>query len=738
MGRLISVIAGTSFLLGIAACVGTGSEGGSASPVDPAAALTDQWAAHGGGHSEQRHSPLTQINATNVQQLGVAWYADLIERGAYQGTPLMVDGKLIVTTPWSKVYAFDAKSGKQLWKYDPRVPRELVAGVLCCNVANRGAAYWNGKIISATLDGRLVAVDIDDGRKVWEAQTTEPGKALSITGAPRIGNGIVFIGQAGAEYLQRGFLSGWDAETGRKLWHWWAVPGNPADGFADQPEMEWAARTWKGEWWKFGGGGTPWDGILYDPQTELVIFGTGNGSPWPAGVRSPGGGDNLFTASIVALHAKTGKYAWHYQTTPMDSWDYDNTSPLTTADLVINGEKKHVVMQAPKNGFLYVIEAATGKVLSADLIVPGANWLTGFDKANNWKPILNPHADPGRTGLGWTVVPLQAHLWYPQAFNPQTGLIYIPTRYGSLTVVAEPDLTKSKQGIVMGGQAQLAAPNLGDGPRAYLLAWDPAKRAAAWKSTEGSGGNGLLSTAGNLVFQSNGNNLLAFRADTGEKLWTGALGAGVTAAFVTYSIDGVQYLAGVGAVGRNAGGRLVVLKLGGTAVVPPPPPPAQQVLNPPANFGDPALLARGEEKYRQHCTICHEARMNIGGFPDLRYSPFLGSEAAFHAVVMDGALSEAGMLPFAKAFGREDAEAIRAHLVSLANSLKAAPQAGGNSGGASRGAGAGGPRGGAADAAVNARAPQLGGGMGIFAEGAPAQPAATGDQQPEATVEMHQ
>jgi quinohemoprotein ethanol dehydrogenase len=735
MGRLTTVLAGAGIALGVVACVASGGSSAGKASADPAAAVTDQWAAHGGDHSEQRHSPLTQINDTNVKQLGLAWHADVPEPGGYQTTPLVVDGKIIFTTPWSKAYAFDARTGKQLWRYDPQVRREIAATSLCCNNTNRGAAYWNGKVIWGTLDGRLVAVDINDGKKIWEAQTTNPDDAMSITGAPRVGNGIVFIGQAGAEFHQRGFLSGWDAETGKKLWHWWAVPGNPANGF-EQPELEMAAKTWNGEWWKTGGGATPWDGIVYDPKTGLVIFGTGNGAPWPSEVRSPGGGDNLFTASIVALHARTGRYAWHYQTTPMDSWDYDNTSPLTTADLVINGEKKHVVMQAPKNGFVYVIEAATGKVLSADLIVPGANWLTGFDKANNWKPILNPYADPGRTGLGWTVVPLQAHLWYPQAFNPQTGLIYIPTRYGSLTVVAEPDLTKSKQGIVMGGQAQLAAPNLGDGPRAYLLAWDPAKRAAAWKSTEGSGSNGLLSTAGNLVFQANGNNLLAFRADTGEKLWSGALGAGVSAAFVSYSIDGVQYLAGVGGLGRNAGGRLVVLKLGGTAVVPPAPPPVQQVLNPPANFGDEALLARGEERYRQHCTICHEARMNIGGFPDLRYSPYLNSEAAFQAVVMDGALSEAGMLPFARAFGREDAEAIRAHLVSLANTLKADPQRAAPGAGGPRAGGPGVARGGGA--AAPALAPQLGGGMGIFAEGAPAQAPAPGDQQPEATVEMHQ
>jgi quinohemoprotein ethanol dehydrogenase len=762
MRRLISVVAGTAFVLGFAACVGSGggsstgtSNGGNAgtrsAKADPAAMVTNQWAANGGDYSEQRHSPLAQINTTNLQQLGVAWYADLVERGQYQSTPLVVDGKLIITTPWSKAYAFDAKTGRQLWKYDPKVPREVVAGVLCCNVANRGAAYWNGKVIWATLDGRLVAVDIDDGKKVWESLTVDRTKALSITGAPRIGNGIVFIGQGGAEYLQRGYLSGWDAETGKKLWHWWAVPGNPADGFADQPEMEWAAKTWKGEWWKNGGGGTPWDGIIYDPQTDLVIMGTGNGSPWPAGTRSPGGGDNLFTASIVALHAKTGKYAWHYQATPMDSWDYDNTSPFTIADIVINGQKKHVVMQAPKNGFLYVIEVATGKVLSADLIVPGANWLTGFDEKNNWKPILNPHADPGRTMQGWTVTPLQAHLWYPQAFNPQTGLIYIPTRWGSLLVVAQPDLTISKQGIVMqGGRSEFAPPNLGNHPTAYLQAWDPVKRKAVWKSTEGSGSNGVLSTAGNLIFQGKGNDLLAFRADTGEKLWSTAMNANFQAGFITYAIDGVQYLAGAGAVGQRAGGRLMVLKLGGNMQVPAPAPAPQPVLNPPPNFGDAAMLAKGSEKYSQLCTICHEARRNVGDFPDLKMSPFLNTAAAFRTVVLDGALEEAGMLPF-KALAPEDVEAIRAHIVSLANEQKAGAGAGGGRAGGAPGAGArgggaagraGGPggaggRGGGA-AAPDSRPPQPGGGMGIHAEGAAPQTGGPANGEPAQEALIHQ
>ncbi|MFO7325330.1 MAG: PQQ-dependent dehydrogenase, methanol/ethanol family [Pseudomonadota bacterium] len=733
MRRLMMVLAGVGVTAGIVACVASSGGSGRSAAKDPAARITDQWAAHGGDHYEQRHSPLTQINVDNVNQLGVAWYAELPERGGYQSTPLVVNGKLVVTTPWSKAYAFDAKTGEQLWKYDPQVPREIAATSLCCNVSNRGAAYWNGKVIWATLDGRLVAVELDTGRKVWEAQTTDPEKALSITGAPRVANGMVFIGQAGAEYHQRGYLSAWDAETGKKLWHWWAVPGNPADGF-EQPELEWAAKTWNGEWWKFGGGGTPWDGIVYDPDTGLVIFGTGNGAPWPAEVRSPGGGDNLFTASIVALDAKTGQYRWHYQTVPMDNFDFDNASPLTLADVVINGQKKHVVMQAPKNGVVYVIEAATGKVLSADLFVPGANWLTGFDVQNNWKPILNPHANIGATGKGWWVVPFQTHVWNPQAYNPDHGLLYIPTRYATYGMVAEAGAKMGNQllSINVSKQPEYARPDLGPEAGAWLTAWDPVKREARWKSREGSGSNGVLSTGGNLVFQGNGNNFLAFRADTGEKVWSRDIGAGIVAGPVSYAIDGEQYVAGIGAAGRNAGGRLVAFKLGGTAELPPPPPPpAPQALNPPPKFGDEAMLARGRELYTQNCTICHEDGRQMGGFPDLRTSAYINSEAGFRVVVIDGALTENGMVSFRRVLSNEDAEAIRAHIVSLAHELRDNPQRG--FGGFPGGGFGGGPRGGGPGATLPA---QPGGGMGAFAGGNAA--AAPAGQQPAGEAGLHQ
>jgi quinohemoprotein ethanol dehydrogenase len=354
-------------------------------------------------------------------------------------------------------------------------------------------------------------------------------------------------------------------------------------------------------------------------------------------------------------------------------------------------------------------------VISADLFVPGANWLTGFDKANNWAPILNPDANMGATGKGWHIVPFQTHVWQPQAFNPETGLMYLPARYASYGMVAEAGAKMGNQllSINVSRQPDYAAPNLGADAGSYLLAWDPVNRKEAWKSREGSGSAGTMTTAGNLVFQANGNNFLAFRADNGQKVWTSEVGAGISAGPVTYAIDGEQYVAAVGAIGRSAGGRLVVYKLGGQVALPPAPPPAPQVLNPPANFGDEALLARGQEKYTQNCTICHENGRQMGGFPDLRYSAFLNSDAGWKAVVIDGALTENGMVSFRNALSNEDAEAIRAHLVKVANELKSNPPRGGF-GGPGGGPG-GGPRGGGPGAAQRPQQPP--GGMGTFAVG---------------------
>jgi alcohol dehydrogenase (cytochrome c)/quinohemoprotein ethanol dehydrogenase len=665
-----------------------------AAPARAASAPADpgQWASHGRDYSEQRYSPLKQINADNAAKLGLAWFGDLAERGgSYETTPLVADGRIYVTAPWSKVYAFDAKTGKLLWKYDPKVPGEWAVS-LCCGIVNRGVAVWKDKVIWGTLDGRLVAVNAKTGKKVWDRQVTNPTLPQSITGAPRIADGRIFIGMAGAEFHQRGYMAAYSADNGKELWRWWTVPGDPSKPF-EQPELEMAAKTWTGEWWKSGGGGSTWDGILYDPQTDLVIFGTGNGAPWPAAIRSPGGGDNLFTASIVAVEAKTGKYRWHYQTTPMDSFDFDSVQQITAADLVINGEQKHVIMQAPKNGVFYVIEAATGKVQSAHLYVPTANWMTGFDK--NWRPILSPEADYGRFGdKGFHVVPSAggAHSWHPMAFSPDTGLMYIPTNYGSFPLVAEAGAKMGNQllSINVAKRPQDPAPKL-EGAGNYLLAWDPVNQKEAWKQPQGSARAGVMATAGNLVFQAGApGTFSAFRADTGERVWSTQTQANIVGGSASYSLDGEQYVAVVAAGRSGSGGgywapndaRLLVYKLGGTATLPAPvaytPPP----LNPPAQFGDDALLAQGEARYSAHCSTCHGNDGRVSSvFPDLRYAAALSNPELFKLIVIDGVLQPNGMVSFKKVLTPQDAEAIRAHLVRLAIQAKNAPASGGGPGG---------------------------------------------------------
>jgi len=642
-----------------------------------------QWSSYGNNYSEQRYSPLDQITPDNIDELELAWFGDLAERGgSYETTPLVVDGRIYVSSPWSKVYAFDAQSGAQLWKYDPKVPGEWAVN-LCCGIVNRGVAAWDGMIIWGTLDGRLVAVDAVTGELAWEVQATDREKQLSITGAPRIANGRIFIGEAGSEFHMRGYMAAYDASNGEELWRWWAVPGNPELGF-EQPELEWAAETWNGDWWETGGGGTPWDAITYDPETDMVIIGTGNGAPWPAEIRSPGGGDNLFTASIVALDASTGEYRWHYQTTPEDSWDFDNTQQLVTADLMIDGVERHVVMQAPKNGVFYVIEVATGEVLSADLYVPTANWMLGFDE--NFRPIINPEANYGAFGdRGFHVVPSAggAHSWHPMAFNPDTGYMYIPTNYGSFPLVAEAGAKMGNQllSINVGKRPQDPAPEL-EGAGSYLLAWDPVAKKAVWQQRQGGSRSGVLTTAGNLVFQGTSDSTFsAFRADTGDRVWTTDTQSGIVGGAASYEIDGEQYIAVVAGQSRRGAGywapnyaRLLVYKIGGTATLPEMISYTPPELNPPENFGSPELLAQGESHYNEHCASCHGNNGRVSSlFPDLKVAAALNNAALFNAIVIDGALQNNGMVSFADYLTAEDANAVRAYVVSLANEAKNAP-----------------------------------------------------------------
>jgi len=647
-----------------------------------------EWSNYGRDWNEQRFSPLTQVNDQNVKQLGLAWFADLAEKGgSYETTPLVVDGRIFVTSPWSKVYAFDARTGKRLWKYDPKVPGAF-AVKLCCGIVNRGAGYWKGKVIWGTLDGRLLAVDAKTGHKVWEVQATDPAKWQSITGAPRVADGRVFIGEAGSEFEQRGYLSAFDASTGKRLWRWFVVPGDPSKPY-EQPELAMAARTWAPDFWKQGGGGTPWDGILYDAETGNVLIGTGNGADWPSEVRSPGGGDNLFTASVVAINARTGKYAWHYQETPAESFDFDSTAQLTAADLVIDGEKRHVIMHAPKNGVFYVLDAKTGKAISADLFIPSANWLTGFDAEHH--AILNPEANYGKTGKGWQLIGFQSHVWYPMAFSPVTGYMYLPTSYGTFGYVAKAGEKMGNQmlSIDITARPQGAPQEMKPGPRAYLQAWDPVNRKPAWIQPEGSARAGTMATAGNLVFQGgNKNTFNAFRADTGALVWSAETQATVAGGPASYAIDGTQYIAVVAGGGGGFGipdayhapnySRLLVYKLGGTVQLPPKEAYTPPVLNPPPEFGTPEQVALGDKQYVAHCAGCHgnndaNGRAVSSLFPDLHYSGQLWTADGFKAVVLGGALKDNGMVSFAKDLTPADAEAIRAYLVHKTNDLKLHP-----------------------------------------------------------------
>lgn len=691
MGNRIMAALGAATLALLAGLVGCRSiqADSSTSSVDSKRLLAadapenaGQWLMYGRDYGEQRFSPLNQVNTDTVSGLGLAWYADLAERGGvYETTPVVVDGRIFITSPWSKVYAFDAKTGARLWKYDPKVPGEF-AVKLCCGIVNRGVAVWKGMVIWGTLDGRLIAVDAGSGQKVWEVQATDPDKWLSITGAPRIADGRIFIGEAGAEFEERGYLAAYDAASGKELWRWWAVPGDPSKPF-EQPELATAAKTWAGEYWKLGGGGTIWDGITYDPVTGYVYVGTGNGAPWPSEIRSPGSGDNLFTASIVALDARTGRYVWHYQETPAENFDFDSTAQISTADLVINGEKRHVVMHAPKNGVFYVLDAKSGQVLSANLFVPTANWLTGFDP--NFRPIINPDSNYGKTGEGFYLVGFQSHVWYPMSFNPNTGLVYIPTNYGSFGYVAEAGAKMGNQllSINIAKQPQGTPPKV-EGAGNYLVAWDPVKHKAAWEQREGNGRSGTMTTAGNLVFQGTlPHNFTAFRADTGEKIWTVDTQSQIVAGSASYAIDGEQYIAVV-AAGQGGFGnpywapnyaRLLVYKLGGRTLLPPTQPYTPPPLNPPPEFGDAALLTQGQTQYNAHCAGCHgnnTARIT-SVFPDLRYAGPLWSAEAFKAIVIDGALQANGMVSFRKMLTPEDAEAIRAYVVHIANVAKSAP-----------------------------------------------------------------
>lgn len=679
--------------LSVGCGVSESSASGARRPADVTAARLSkadsepgQWFTVGRTLDEQRYSPLAQINTENVGKLGLAWYADLDTNRGQEATPLFIDGVLYTSTAWSKVKAFDAKTGALLWEYDPKVPGEF-AGRGCCDVVNRGVAAWNGRIYVATYDGRLVALDARTGTPVWEVLTLDHDKPVTSTGAPRIANGKVIIGNAGAEFGVRGYVSAFDAETGKLLWRFYTVPGDPSKGFENEA-MEMAAKTWNGRWWEFGGGGTVWDGIVYDEGLNLVYFGTGNGTPWNRAHRSPGGGDNLFIASIVALDADTGEYVWHYQQVPGETWDYDSTSPLMLADLEIEGRKRRVLMQAAKNGYFYVWDAKTGEVISAKNYVT-VTWSTGIDPKTG-RPYINPDAlydEPGK------VVIVQpgaqgAHSWHPMSFNPLTGLVYTTAVETSMAMTGAPEYRHQPMGANTGlgrPPANVYEERGSKAPRqgqARLIAWDPVNQREVWRTdVNGRIGGGTLTTAGGLVFQgTDAGRFVAYDARTGRELWSFAAQTGVVAAASSFELDGEQriaLLAGYGLVryGQSNRSRLLVFKLGGTAELPPaPPPPPAPELNPPPRTATAEVVELGRQKFTSHCAMCHDPpAANRSVFPDLRYAPSLHGAEVFASIVLDGALQANGMASFRDRLTAEEVEAIRAYLIERAHQLLAIP-----------------------------------------------------------------
>jgi len=512
-----------------------------------------EWTVHGGDDAETRYSPLARITTSNVASLQEVWSWEIPKQGGrLETTPLIVDGVMYGTGAMSFVFALDARSGLELWTWDPGILDEAQGGPpTCCGKVNRGVAVEGDHVFVGLLDGRLVALDRLTGELAWSVQTTPPGTDYSITGAPRVvaDGELVVIGNGGAEYGVRGYVTAYSTDTGEQVWRFFTVPGNPADGFESEA-MRQAAETWNGEWWRIGGGGTVWDGMAYDPdagESGLLYIGTGNGSPWSRDHRSPGGGDNLYLSSIVALEAATGEYVWHYQTTPGDDWDYTATQPLMLLDLEIDGQPREVIVQAPKNGFFYVVDRHTGELISAQPFTEDLNWASGIDLETG-RPVENPEARYGQTGRGVYVLPgaQGAHNWHPMAWSAETGLVYIPAQNNSLYYEMAEDFEYTPGVWNTGTISLLAAagrpgrPTL-EGPRTLLLAWDPATNSEAWSVPSVGTNGGSLATGGGLVFWGSGSRLVAHDAATGEELWAAEVGRG-TGSPVTWSLDGVQYL----------------------------------------------------------------------------------------------------------------------------------------------------------------------------------------------------
>jgi quinohemoprotein ethanol dehydrogenase len=682
---------GIRTLLAASVALGFALTAGAATVVDNAVLANESdganWAGYSRTFSEQRFSPLTQINGSNVKRLGLAWSLQLNDVWNVSTAPLAVDGVIYFAAGYSVIHAVNAVSGKLLWKYDPQVTgykMRLAWG-------SRGMAFWKGKVYAGTQDGRLFAVDARSGKLVWQTQTTEPGDVRYITGAPRVFNGKVVIGHGGADAgAVRGYVTAYDADTGKQLWRFFTVPGDPAKGFENKA-MAMAAKTWRGEWWKLGGGGTVWNSMTYDPEFNRLYLGTGNGSPWNQKIRSPGGGDNLFLCSIVALDADTGEYVWHYQTNPGETWDFNSAMDMVLATLSIDGAPRKVLMHAPKNGFFYVIDRNSGKLISAEKIAK-VTWAERVDLASG-RPIEVPGS---RYESGEALIwpgSFGAHNWHPMSYSPDTGLVYIPARdlpgYYDDRGIERKNWTATAYDTLGVRPAFSATPGFGDVAAdtgtGFLLAWDPVRQKQVWRQPlAGVTNGGVLATHGSLVFQGSADaQFIAYDAASGAPLWHYAMGVGTQAPPITFLAGGKQYVAILagwaggpmllgslaakhGWVGREHVPRLLVFALDGNAELPPSPAPSRPVpLDDPKFQIDTTRVQRGLAVYGK-CIVCHGMGAVAGGFaPDLRASAIPLSAPALDAVVRGGSLESRGMPRFAE-FSEADLEDLQHYLRSRA------------------------------------------------------------------------
>ena len=675
-----------------AADIGTSTEtAGEARPsgwVDEARVIAageaepGSWLAHGQTYDELRFSTLTQINRDTVGILGLAWVKNLDIPHRLQATPLVIDGVMYFTDAWSVAYAVDAQTGEQIWRFDPETDRGSARYSCCGGPANRGVAAYKGKIYFATFDARLVALDQATGEKIWDVDTTHypTHNPYTITGAPRAVHGKVFIGQSSSEFGLRGHLSAYDAETGELAWRFFTVPGNPSKPF-EHPELEEAAKTWGGEWWKLGGGGTVWHAIVYDAKFDQLLFGTGNGAPWPRKIRSPGGGDNLFLGGVMSVNPNTGRMNWFFQMTPADNWDFNACQDIALLDMEIDGKVRSVLLQGPKNGFFYVLDRENGELLRANPYVR-LNWATHIDMATG-RPVENPEMAYDEKAQ-W-VLPSNAggHSWQAMAVDPDRGIAYLPVQdmaawYGlpqSFLDTGEYELDPNRMSLGVDMRPAEDAPPRPQN-RGYLKALDPLTGEEVWSVERATPYNGgTLATSGGLVFQGDAaGQLTAYDADDGSVLWEYETRGNTPASPITYAIDGEQYLAVL--VGRawrreESDGRLMVFKLGaqgettrelGDAEMPEPPPLT-------AGEED---IARGEVLYNRTCVGCHgiDAVATINA--DLRMMS-RDTHDRFQDIVRGGVLADKGMLSFAAAVTEQETELIRQYVIAQALKARAEP-----------------------------------------------------------------